>query len=205
MKHKKKSSIYPLLFGVAWLIIAFFTKSWEPALIGGIFILIGLLLIIHDIKIAKKAVQNVETQKMDKPEETNTNVKFREFGFWVESLSQVDALLNYMQQAVDIASNQGFSIGEVNVFGGVHELDTCYEVFSPHKYTSFEEAKIQLPLDFAEEESALDGHGFTTVNFEFFTVELSKDGVPSQIRFSRGELTADSELYKIYLKTEWKK
>lgn len=39
MKHKKKSSIYPLLFGVAWLIIAFFTKSWEPALIGGIFIL----------------------------------------------------------------------------------------------------------------------------------------------------------------------
>ena len=205
MKLKKKSSIYPLLFGVAWLIIAFFTKSWEPALIGGIFILIGLFLIIHDIKIAKKAVQNLETQKMDKPEETNTNVKFREFGFWVESLSQVNALLNYMQQAVDIASNQGFSIGEVNVFGGVHELDTCYEVFSPHKYASFEEAKIQLPLDFAEEESALDGHGFTTVNFEFFTVELSKDGVPSQIRFSRGELTADSELYEIYLKTEWKK
>ena len=205
MKLKKKSSLYPLLFGVAWLIIAFFTKSWEPALFGGIFLLIGLFLIVHDIKIARKTTQEVEAQKIAEPEETKKNVKFREFGFWVESLSQVNALLNYMQQAVDIASNQGFSIGEVNVFGGVHELDTCYEVFSPHKYASFEEAKIQLPLDFDEEECALDGHGFTTVNFEFFTVELSKDGVPSQMRFSRGELTADSELYEIYLKTEWKK
>lgn len=54
MKLKKKSSLYPLLFGVAWIIIAFFTKSWEPALIGGIFILVGFFLIIHDIKIAKK-------------------------------------------------------------------------------------------------------------------------------------------------------
>ena len=36
-------------------------------------------------------------------------------------------------------------------------------------------------------------------------VEVSKDGVNSHIRFCRGELTADAELYEIYLKTDWKR
>lgn len=207
MKLKKKSSVYPLLFGVVWLLLAFFTQSWEPALIGGIFVIIGIFLIVHDIITQRRncrASTMVETKNATLDEATK-KVKFREFGFWVETLSQVNALLNYVQQAVEIASNQGYSIGAVNTFGGVHELDTCYEVFSPHTYDSFEEAKRQLPLDFAEEESALDGHGFTTVNFEFLTVEVSKDGVSSHIRFCRGELTADAELYEIYLKTDWKR
>lgn len=208
MKLKKKSSLYPLLFGVVWLILALFTQSWEPALIGSIFVLIGIFLIVHDILNTKKELQIVSTMVETKNatlDEVTKTVKFREFGFWVESLSQVNALLNYVQQAVEIASSQGYSIGAVDTFGGVHELDTCYEVFSPHKYDSFEEAKRQLPLDFAEEESALDGHGFTTVNFEFLTVEVAKDGVTSHIRFCRGELTADDELYEIYLKTDWKR
>lgn len=195
--------MYPLIFGVVWLIIALFTQSWEPALFGGIFVLVGFFLIIYDKGEVQSEKTIIEKTEFAAPDEENKKVKFREFGFWVESLLQVEALLCYMEQAIEIASNQGFSIGEVNVFGGVHELDTCYEVLSSQKYSSFEEAQKQLTIDFAKEKAALDGHGFTTVNFEFFTVDVSKDGVTSKISFSRGEIKATDELYEIYLNTDW--
>ena len=207
MKLKKKSSLYPLVFGLVWVVLALLTHSWEPALIGGFCILITAFLIIHDIKTAKEKSQSEKTiiEKTEFPvsDEKNKKVEFREFGFWIESLSQINTLLCYMQRAVEIAVAQGFSIGEVNTFGGVHELDTGYEVFPSRKYNSFEEAKEKLPVDFAKEEAKLDGLWLNTINFEFFTVNVSKDGETSKISFSRGEINATDELYEIYLNTEW--
>lgn len=126
------------------------------------------------------------------------------FGFWVESLTQVKLLLAHMQKAVAIAKEFGYATGKVRVYDGVHERDTGYEVFSQKTYSSFEEAKEKLPIDFANEQKAgLDGLWFTTLNFEFFEVELSKNGVPSVLVFSRGELTAPDELHTVYASADW--
>ena len=126
------------------------------------------------------------------------------FGFWVESLTQVNLLLAYMQKAVTIAKEHGYAIGKVRVYDGVHERDTGYEVFSRKTYSSFEEAKEKLPTDFAEEQKTdLDGFWFTTLNFEFFEVELSKNGMSSVLAFSRGELTAPDELHTVFASTDW--
>lgn len=210
MKLKKKSCLNPLIFGLAWVVIALFSHSFEPVIIGAIYILISIFLIIHDVKLRKRKRMSKEKNPsqniLDVAEEKHKKVvKFREFGFWVESLSQVKSLLSYMQQAVDIAKNQGYNVAEVHVFGGVHELDTGYESFSGKTYSSFEEAKEQLPIDFADEEAKLDGQWLNTINFEFLTVEVEKDGIESSIAFSRGKLTAVDELHEIYLNTKWKK
>lgn len=132
-------------------------------------------------------------------------IKFDEFGFWVESMSQVEKLLFYMAKAVEVARDQRYTVGTVRVFGGVHELDTGYESFSGKTYSSFEEAQKQLPIDFAEEEAKLDGQWLNTMNFEFLTVELIKDGIPHSLTFSRGELKAPEELRKIYPSIDWHK
>lgn len=137
------------------------------------------------------------------PQEKTKYIKFDEFGFWVESIHQVEKLLIYMEKAVEIARNEGYTIGVVRVFGGVHELDTGYESFSGKTYSSFEEAKKQLPIDFAEEEANLDGQWLNTMNFEFFTVELTKDGNHQTLTFSRGELKVPKELWEIYLSIDY--
>ncbi|WP_195450998.1 hypothetical protein [Anaeromassilibacillus sp. 1001302B_160321_C8] len=131
------------------------------------------------------------------------SIKFEGFGFWVESIHQVEKLLTYMTKAVEIARVQGYTIGAVRVDGGVHELDTGYESFSGKIYLSFEEARNQLPVDFAEEEAKLDGQWLNTMNFELFTVDLAKDGNNYSIMFSRGELKVPEALWKTYEAVDW--
>ena len=63
-------------------------------------------------------------------QEKHKSIKFEDFGFWIESIHQVEKLLTYMTKAVEIARVQGYTIGAVRVEGGVHELDTGYESFS---------------------------------------------------------------------------
>ena len=137
--------------------------------------------------------------------ETNdcSEIKFDGFGFWIESVSQVKKLLFYMEKAVEVAKDQGYIIGKVQVFGGVHELDTGYESFSNKTYSKFEYALEQLPIDFAEEEAKLDGQWLNTLNFEFLTVELFKDDKQYSLIFDRGKLKAPEELIKFYLPVNW--
>lgn len=68
---------------------------------------------------------------------------------------------------------------------------------------SFEEARNQLPVDFAEEEAKLDGQWLNTMNFELFTVDLAKDGNNYSIMFSRGELKVPEALWKTYEAVDW--
>ena len=108
-----------------------------------------------------------------------------------------------MSKAVKIAKKQGYTVGKVQVFGGVHELDTGYESFSNKTYSNFEDALERLPIDFAAEEAKLDGQWLTTLNFEFLTVELFKDDKQYSLLFNRGKLKAPEELLKIFLSVNW--
>ena len=146
-----------------------------------------------------------ETNFAERLKETNdcSEIKFDGFGFWIGSVSQVKKLLFYMAKAVDVAKKQGYTIGKVQVFGGVHELDTGYESFSNKTYPNFEDALEQLPIDFAEEAAKLDGQWFNTLNFEFLTVELFKDKKSYSLIFNRGKLKAPEELIKFYLSVNW--
>lgn len=166
---------------------------------------LGRLLKKIKMPIRKKRMNKSTTEMLralDDNERTG-KIEVEWYGSWVDCLRLVHKMLSYMQIAVDIARDNGYKTWGVTVSGGVHELDTGYEAFSGKRYFSFEEAKKQLPIDFEAEEKALDGHWLNTLNFEYFVVNVSKNGVFSDIRFHSGEIRAVDELYQIYLKTEW--
>ncbi len=130
--------------------------------------------------------------------------KFEGFGFWVESVFQIERILSYMQQAVDIAKDNGYTVVKVSVFGGVHEVDTGYESFSGKTYCSFEDAKENLSTDFEEEEAQLDGLWLRILNFDSLVVEMLKDDKLFRLSFSRGELSATEGLHEILTDIDWK-
>ena len=122
-------------------------------------------------------------------------VKFEEFGFWIESVSTIKKIFLLMQPLVNTLTANGYKIIEIGASGGVHELDTGYECFSDKKYTSFEEAQENLPLDFAkEQDTKLDGSWLNTLNFETFSIKLIKGNACYGVLFSRGELCASAAI-----------
>ena len=122
-------------------------------------------------------------------------VLFEGFGFWVKSVSTIKKIFLLMQPLVNTLTENGYRIIEIGTSGGVRELDTGYECFSDKKYTSFEEAKENLPHDFEEEQDRkLDGSWLNTLNFETFSIKLIKDNVFYGVVFSRGKLCASSDI-----------
>lgn len=141
-----------------------------------------------------------EIQQIKEEGQKRKYVTLPGFGFWIEDILEVNCLLDYVQQAVDIAKKEGYSVNGVWVSDGVHELDTGYESFSGATYSSFERAKKQLPIDFVNQMAELDGRVFFILNFETVRVEMMKNGISSYIRYSRGKLELPDDLYVIYKK-----
>ena len=108
--------------------------------------------------------------------------------FWVTGASEIREILSAMKIFTDALVILGYHSQDVYVGGGVHELDTGYESFGKN-YADFEEMRKNLPADFVEEESQLDGSWLNTLNFESIYVGLEKDGERGFLRYSRGELS----------------
>lgn len=116
------------------------------------------------------------------------------FGFWVESVYDIKKIFTMVEPVIKTLEGKGFQVKRVSAHGGVHEKDTGYEVFDSQDYNSFEEAKEKLPRDFSEQEDKLDGMWFGTLNFETFSVELSREGELFLLVFSNGKLYATGDI-----------
>ena len=122
---------------------------------------------------------------------------FKGFGFWIESVHTINRIFLLMQPAVDALENKGYNVKSVSASGGVQEFDTGYIPFSGAIYSSFEEAKENLPLAFAEEESKQAGSLLSEVNFEDFSIVFTKDNNDFMLLFSSGVLKASAEISEL--------
>ena len=108
--------------------------------------------------------------------------------FWVEDTKQICDIFSWMKPCLDVLSMAGYTDCGAVVGGGVHEMDTGYEDFF-HRYASFSDMEEHLLDDFSAEESKLDGFWFSTLNFEYITIDLEKDALKGSLNYYRGKMT----------------
>ena len=127
---------------------------------------------------------------------------------WMESVEDIRNLAKDVNKAIQILIDQwkydSFFIYPISVFGGVHERDTGYEMFSggsyPVKpYQSRNNWDAALIRDFKKEEAALDGCWFNTLSFDTIRVIAHSPNGPVVLDFFRGEMAVTicfDEAYK---------